>query len=85
MKIIKIDRLWHGFASVRDYLIKEAIVKREDLKIVLRGTGEEMIVDWDRLFEGKKNKEKFKSKHTSLEYYLIDYLWKPNQAQRKLL
>ena len=85
MKTANINRLWHGFASIRDYIIKDAIVKREDLRIVLRKTGEEMVVDWDKLFEGKKNKEIFKSKHNSLEYYLIDYLWKPNQAQRKLL
>ncbi len=85
MKITKVKKLWHGDISVRDYIVKEVIVKREDLKVVLTKTGQEMIINWDRLWEGKKNKEIFKSKHNDLEYYLIDYLWKPEQAQRKLL
>ena len=83
MKITKVKKLWHGDISVRDYIVKEAIKKREDLKIIFNG--QEMIIGWDKLLEGKKSKEIFKSKHTNLEYYLIDYLWKPNQAQRKLL
>ena len=85
MKTTKVKKLWHGDISVRDYIVREAIIKREDLKVVFTKTGEEMIIDWDKLWEGKDNKEIFKSKHSSLEYYLIDYLWKPNQSQRKLL
>ena len=81
----KVKKLWHGDISVRDYIIKKAINKKEDLKIILTKTGEEMVIDWDKLFKGKRNKEIFKSKHNSLEYYLIDYLWKPEQSQRKLL
>ena len=83
MKTAKIKRLWHGFASIRDYIIKDSIKKREDLKVIFNG--QEMTINWDKLCEGKDNKEIFKSKHNDLEYYLIDYLWKPEQSQRKLL
>ena len=55
MKITKVKKLWHGDISVRDYIVKEVIVKREDLKVVLTKTGQEMIINWDRLWEGKKN------------------------------
>ena len=82
MKITKVKKLWHGDISVRDYIVKEAIKKREDLKIIFNG--EEMIINWWKLVDGKPNKEIFKSKHTNLEYYLIDYLWCPDKKQQKL-
>lgn len=74
MKTIRIDRLFHGFASVRDYQVEEAKVKHEDIKVVL--DKEYMIIPFEKLDQGFKNKEIFKSKHKDGQTYsLIDYDW----------
>lgn len=77
-KKVEINRLWHGFASVRDYLVEQAKKERKDLLIVLRNANEQMTISHAELEKGKKNTEKFKSKHDDKIYCLIDYNWKPD-------
>lgn len=84
MKRTKINRLWHGLASIRDYIVREAIEKRQDLLIILGGVNERMIIPWQELHKGKKNPEKFKSKHSNKIYSLIDFDWQPNVSQKTL-
>lgn len=87
MAIIKINRLFHGYASLRDYQVAEAIKNHEDIDVILNSTGEIMTILANKLSEGKTNKEKFRSKHEdNLVYSLVDFKWKPNKDnQIKLL
>ena len=79
---VSIKRLWHGFASVRDYLVKEAIES---------GKGLELIYNKDRMWinnteiQGKvivNTSNKFKSKHNDREYQLWDFIWKPEVSNQ---
>ena len=82
---VKIKRLWHGKASVRDYLVNEALLNHEELHISLIGTNQEMIIPYEDLIKkGTWNKEKFRSKHDFRTYSLVDYEFKPDERQTKL-
>ena len=85
-KKYKIKRLWHEFASVRDYIVKETMEKKQDLEIILLGTKEIMTISCERLSKGKLNPERFRSRHNSEQIYsLVDFYWKPDKSpQRKL-
>lgn len=77
--------MWHGYASVRDYQVEEAKKNKEGLEIRLIPTGEVMFVPFEKLGEGKKSPNFFRSKHENKTYYLIDYVWKPDDSQGKLI
>ena len=87
MKKVIIKKLFHGLASVRDYLVKDAISNKKDLLIVLKDTGEEMLIPAEEI----KNKivsislNVFKSKHDGRYYRLIDFNWTPTIRQAKLI
>ena len=87
IKRIEINRLFHGLATVRDYQADEALEKNMALLIVLKGSGEEMLIPCDdialRIIKVSKNK--FKSRHDDKEYRLVDFEWKPTSRQTKLL
>ena len=83
---VKINRLWHGDASIRDYLVVQAIQEKRDLQIILKNSNEWMIIPWQELHnKGKGNPEKFRSMHDGRIYSLIDFVWKPDKSQRSLL
>ena len=78
MKTIKIRRLWHGMASVRDYIVDEA---RSGLKdITIEYAGEKMTIPTDKLYEGYLNSKVFTSKHGGKykQYRLVDFKWIPD-------
>ncbi len=80
---VKINRLFHGFSSVRDFTVVEAMKNHKDLLIVCGN--EEMFVRWQDLDKGMKNDEVFYSKHNpDQKYSLIDFDFKPNFAQQTL-
>jgi len=70
------------FASIRDYIVKKAKRERKDLLVFCEQLNEEIIIPYDNLKEGIKNKEVFKSKIDGNNYSLVDYDWerfkKPN-------
>lgn len=81
---VKIKRLFHGYASVRDYQAKEAYTHGENLEIICEN--KYMVVPNDEIMTGSINQIKFQSKHEEgLSYYLIDYPWEPEVIQEKLL
>jgi len=80
-----INRLWHGKSSVRDYIVKEAQHKGEDLLIELKETGEQMLIKHPNTYRGKWNPKEIKSIHDTKPYHLVDFKWKPNFRQKKLL
>ena len=83
---VKIKRLWHGVASIRDYQVGQAIEDKEDLEITLLPTGERMTIPFKELHKGKQNTDIFHSIHVNFDYTLIDFIWKVDKTnQIKLL
>ena len=78
----KVQRLFHGFASVRDYVIENTIKKRETLYIEYND--QTMSIPFWQLDKGLTNIEKFKSKHDNKIYSLIDYDFIPDIQQPTL-
>lgn len=77
---IKLKKLFNGYGSVRDYLIKMAVANREDL--VLEYKDDKMVVPLKVLANPDKfqiHKTKFQSKfHDSQTYELYDFKFVPN-------
>lgn len=82
MRIIRINRLFHGMASVRDYLVKQAKDSGEGL--IIQCNGEKMTIPHERLGEGIPTKVKFQSKHGAPPYGLIDYTWVADPREASL-
>jgi len=78
----KLDGETKLFASIRDYIVEKAQKEKKDLVVFCEQLNEEIIIPYDNLKEGIKNKEVFKSKIDGNNYSLIDYDWekfkKPN-------
>lgn len=81
---VKIKRLWHGYASVRDYQAKEAYEKGEDL--VIECHDQFMRIPNREIITGSISGGKIVSKHTpGMNYTLIDYPWNVTDRQIPLL
>ncbi len=79
----KVNKIYHGKVSVRDYIVKKAMDKKEPLTIEHKG--EKMTVAISQLGYGVKNFLHLKSKVDGSEYDLVDYPWKPDQHQSQTL
>ena len=85
---VQVDKIWLGKVSVRDYVYRKALRKKESLGIT---HGKEyMIIPYDQLKIAKEyTDQNFQSKFNNKTYRLIDFNWKPykepNPNQNKLL
>ncbi len=82
MKKVIIRKLWHGSASVRDYLVREAFKLGDGIIVIFKD--EQMTIPWEKLKDGKINSEVFESIHDGKKYRLVDYDWKPDLKQEAL-
>ena len=82
-KEIKVQRLWNGLASVRDYVLIDCIGKKRN--IVFKYNGEKMTVTWDRLSSSGfwTSKKDHISKYTGKKYRLIDFKFKKDEPESK--
>ena len=86
MMKVQVKRLFHGYASLRDYQVGQAMEDKDDLEIKLMGTEETMTISYKELHKGKINPMKFKSIHDNFTYQLVDYKFIPDKnRQMKLL
>ena len=85
---VQVDKIWLGKVSVRDYIYKKSLRKKESLGIV---HGKEyMLIPYANLKKAKQyTDESFKSKFNDKKYRLVDFDWKPfkpkNVNQRRLV
>lgn len=77
---VAVKKLWFGSASVRDYLVDEALKKGEDLTIVYGN--EQMTVPNNMLILGRKNRMKNVSQFKDEIYDLVDFFWKPDPPSK---
>lgn len=71
-------RLFNGLASVRDYIVKDAIEKLKDMVIVYKG--ERMTIPYSQLQKAmfQIHKISFRSKYEDKSYQLIDFKFIPD-------
>ena len=85
---VQVDKVWLGKVSVRDYIYKKALRKKDSLGII---HGKEfMIIPYGQLKKAREYTEKlFMSKFNNQTYKLVDFNWKPykepNPNQERLL
>ena len=79
MKIIKIKRLWNNLASLRDYVVMDAIKKNQTIQVELNG--KTMTLTPDKLAKQSFQAvgDKFESKFSAKKYTLIDFAWKADE------
>ena len=85
---VRVDKVWLGKVSVRDYIYKKALRKKESLGI--EHGNEYMWNPYDKLTSAKSyTDQNFTSKFNGKKYRLVDFEWKPykdtNPNQEKLL
>ena len=85
---VRVDKVWLGKVSVRDYIYKKALRKKESLGI--EHGNEYMWIPYDKLKSAKSyTDQNFTSKFNGKKYRLVDFEWKPykdnNPNQEKLL
>jgi len=76
---IRVKKLFNNCVSIRDYLVKQAIEKKENIVVCFKD--KRMILTPERLKQGKKNNLKLQSKWGGKTYDLIDFEWRPNDLQ----
>lgn len=85
---VKVDKIFLGKVSVRDYKYREALRKKQSLGI--EHGNEFMIIRYENLKKAKQiTNQTFTSKFNGKEYKLIDFDWKPwkpeNNKQERLI
>lgn len=81
IRTIKIERLFHGFASIRSYEWKEASEGNIDLKIINMTNGEHIMIRWYELGKCYENADQpiisdiYPKGHKYHRYYLVDFDW----------
>ena len=82
---VEVKKLFHGYVSVRDYLVEQAKNRGEDL-VIIHGP-KKMTVPYKKLLDSKAliksvHQSKF---NPSQSYTLIDFKWEPDEiVQGKL-
>ena len=83
MKVYKAKKLFGNIASVRDYIVNQAIDNGEGLRIEYKGKA--MMLSPDDLVASvfQCHKTKFKSKYAGgKDYELYDFIFKPDQENK---
>lgn len=80
---VNIDKIFNGFVSVRDYLVKKCVALRQDLVII--HDGKKMTVPFETIENPMRfqiHKTKFKSKFENKpSYELYDFTWRPDEEK----
>lgn len=75
LKTIKIKRLWHGLASVRDYIIADCVKKSIGMRVKYDGVSMEFSADEVKDCTFKLSERDFKSRFDGKRYKLIDFMF----------
>lgn len=76
----KVNKIWQGFCSVRDYEVKDCFEKGEDL--IITHEGEIMTVkNKDLKNPVQLNPKEIQSKMGTKSYHLFDFKWRPDSER----
>ena len=80
---IEVKKVFNGFVSVRDYVVKKCGNRREDL--LIEHDGEFMKVPFARLIDPDSlHTKEFTSKFDGSKYVLNDFKWEPAKDESQL-
>jgi len=80
----KVKKLFNGFASVRDHIVKRAIKSNSNL--IINYDGENMTIPYSILTNPfQLHKTKFRSRYNGEEYELYDFQFKPDKEDQESL
>lgn len=78
-----VKKLFNGFASVRDYIVKKSVDKDEDMVVTFEG--KQMTIPLETLKNPFQiHKTKMRSKYKNETYELLDFRWKPDEKSVKI-
>lgn len=84
-KVIKLRRLYQGYASIRSYELVQAMHARQGLRVYLEPTGECMTIEYKDFHKGVDNGVVFESKRNrGQKYTLVDFDWHPDSEAQQL-
>ncbi len=84
MKRVKVKKLYKGFASVRDYIIKDCLKK--ETGIIIEYGNKYMTVPYEKLKSALQlHRKKFESKFSDRKYELIDFKFYPDLEKQQEL
>tara|TARA_R100000773_G_scaffold1373_1_gene2047 strand:+ start:2380 stop:2646 length:267 start_codon:yes stop_codon:yes gene_type:complete len=79
---VRVDKIWLGKVSIRDFIYKKALRKKESIGI--EHGNEYMFIPYEKLKSASQyTRNKFRSKFTGKDYKLIDFDWKPFKPEDK--
>jgi hypothetical protein len=82
MKKYKVNRLYNGYASIRDYLVHTCIANQEELRVFF-GSNQMTLTPIDLMAKRKQfSKRKFTSQYNGY-YSLYDYKWEEDSKEVK--
>jgi len=78
MKKVKVQKIYKGYCSIRNYIVEEAISKNET--IIVEYNKEKMELNPSQLKKYIQLSTKiFRSQYDEKPYKLYDYKWNPNK------
>ena len=77
--LVKVKKIWLGHVSVRDYVVKKVLDKKEDLIIEFSGMRKTYPYRSLKTYLSNTNREIFKSKYDGQKYSLIDFPWEASR------
>jgi len=75
MKVVKLKRLYNNIASLRSYVVDNAIKYNEPITVECNGA--KMVLTPEQLKKGDRGTKVFHSKFNNVRYKLVDYKWCP--------
>ena len=82
--VIKLRRLWHNLASLRDYNVRDWVERQQTIKLEcdVNGRKQTMTLTPELLEKGfQAHHATQKSRYSTREYQLIDYRWKEDKDE----
>jgi hypothetical protein len=72
-------KLYKGYVSIRSYIVEKAIRMNQPILIQYANKKNMLLTPKDLKEKGTYTAGPFKSKYGNLEYFLVDYLWRPRK------
>ena len=84
MKKVKIEKLFIGHVSIRNYIVEKCLQKKQG--IVVKFKGKSMTIPYEQLKNYKQlTKDSFQSKFKDTTYKLYDFPFIPDELNQKTL
>ena len=80
-KKVKLNRVYKGYASMRDYVWKECVDAGKGIEFECKGA-KFTLEPWE-VKNGRPGPDKYISKYDGRTYSLVDFLWRSTNSERE--